>query len=49
MKTLEVTPLIKYIETPRYRKAPVRIDAVLEARMQAFMRARRIKRFTFVK
>lgn len=49
MKIVEAAPLIKYIETPRYRKAPVKIDAVLEARIQTFMRARRIERFTFVK
>jgi hypothetical protein len=49
MKTIETSPIIEYIETPRHCDAPVKIDAILEARMRAFMRARRIKRFTFVK
>lgn len=30
----------KYIETPRRCTAPVRIDEMLEARMQAFVRTR---------
>jgi len=49
MKTAVEIPLIEYIETPRHCVAPVKIDAILEARLQAFKRARRVKRFTFMK
>lgn len=49
MKTARKLPTIEYIETPRFHQGPVKIDAILEARMRAFMRARRVKRFTFGK
>jgi len=49
MKTVETFELISYIETPRRCNAAVKIDEILAARMQAFMRVRRLKRFTFVK
>ena len=49
MKTTENFELIGYIETPQRCNAPVKIDEILAARMQVFMRARRLKRFTFVK
>jgi hypothetical protein len=49
MKTKKKAELVAYIETPRRTDAPVKIDEILEARMRAFMRARRVKRFTFVK
>lgn len=32
---------IRYIETPRQKVKPISIDAVLEQRMKAFLRARR--------
>lgn len=38
-----------YIETPRNSGQPVKIDEILEARMKAFLRARRVRRFTFMK
>jgi hypothetical protein len=37
----------EYIETPRHTVAPVKIDSILQQRMHAFMRARRVRRFTF--
>jgi len=37
----------EYIETPRHTIAPTKIDTILEQRMRAFMRARRVRRFTF--
>jgi hypothetical protein len=49
MKTKKTPEAANYIETPRQCNAPVKIDEILEARMRAFMRARRVKRFTFVK
>ena len=32
-----------YIETTRYTGRPIKLDAVLELRMKAFMRARELK------
>lgn len=50
MKTAQTNELITYIEIPRQHcNVPVKIDEILEARMRAFMKARRIRRFTFVK
>lgn len=46
MKTLETND---YIETPRHNGSLIKIDEILEARMRAFLRARRIRRFTFLK
>ena len=37
---------IRYIEIPRHAAKPVSIDAVLEQRMKAFLRARRLRRFS---
>jgi len=39
----------QYLETPRQRSSPTRIDAILEERLKAFIKARHIKRFTFVR
>lgn len=41
--------LYGYIEIPRTKTLPTRIDTILEERMKAFLRARRIRRFTFNK
>jgi len=49
MKTAQTNEIITYIETPRHCGVPVKIDTILAARMQAFMKARRIRRFTLVK
>lgn len=49
MKVTNETELINYIEIPRRSGEPVKIDVILEERMRAFMRARRMKRFTFLK
>lgn len=49
MKTAKIFEEVMYIETPRKRGTPVKIDQILEDRMRAFMRARRVRRFTFVK
>lgn len=38
-----------YIELPRANVAPVKINQILEERMRAFIRARRVRRFTFFK
>lgn len=47
MKTAQEHELITYIETPRrHCDVPVKIDKILHARMRAFMRARRVRRFT---
>jgi hypothetical protein len=43
---------ITYIETPRSRDSrdmPIKLDEILESRMRAFMKARRVRRFTFAK
>lgn len=48
MKTPEEKPaLIEYIETPRQCKTPIKIDAILEARLRAFKRAARVRKFSF--
>ena len=44
--TIETTA---YIQTPRTQTTPVKIDTILEQRMKSFLRARRIRRFTFSK
>lgn len=49
MQTTQHTENNTYIETPRQHSAPVKIDEILEARLKAFMKARRIRRFTFLK
>lgn len=49
MKTNQPYELIDYIETPRRKYAPVKIDEILEARMKEFIRVRRTRRFTFSK
>ena len=50
MKTTQEHELITYIETPRrHCDVPVKIDDTLEARMRAFIKARRIRRFMLVK
>ena len=41
--------LITYIETPRRTSAPIKIDAILEARMKSFLRAKRINRWITAK
>ena len=43
MKTTQTSDYITYIETPRHCNAPVKIDEILEARMRAFLRARRTR------
>ncbi len=48
MTTHENT-LVTYIETPRRPASVVKLDTVLEARMRDFIRARRVRRFTFFK
>ncbi len=45
MKTRNEFELISYIETPRRNSQPVKIDVILEARMRAFMRTRRVRRW----
>ena len=48
MKTVEEkSVLIEYIETPRQCNAPIKIDAILEARLKAFKRAARVRKFSF--
>lgn len=37
----------EYIEIPRSHKNLTKIDMILEERMRAFVRARRVRRFTF--
>ncbi len=49
MKTTQSQEPFAYIETPRSRNMPTKIDEILEARMRAFMKARRVRRFTFAK
>lgn len=49
MKTAKTKEIITYIETPRHCDVPIKIDEILQARMRAFMKARRIRRFTLVK
>lgn len=38
-----------FIELPRCVGMPVKIDVILQERLNAFMKARRIRRFTFNK
>jgi len=45
MKTSNEIELITYIETPRLITEPVKIDVILEARMKAFLRAKRVRRW----
>lgn len=45
MKVTNDMELITYIETPRRATEPVRIDAIMEARMKAFLRAKRVRRW----
>jgi len=49
MKTAQPSEIITYIETPRHCDSPVKIDEILEARMRAFVKARRIRRFRLAK
>ena len=49
MKTADGIDLITYIETPMRTSVPIKIDAILEARMKAFLRAKRINRWISVK
>jgi len=49
MKTTNEIELITYIETPRRSSVPVKIDAILEARMKAFIRAKRINHWIAAK
>lgn len=49
MKTIKDFEPVSYIEIPRRKDAPVKIDEILEARMREFLRVRRTRRFTFVK
>lgn len=49
MKTQNTFADITYIETPRRSASPIKIDAILEARMRAFLRARRVRRYSFLK
>lgn len=43
MKTAQTSEYITYIETPRHCGVPVKIDEILEARMRAFLKARRVR------
>lgn len=47
--TVEQPVLIDYIETPRQCNSPIKIEEILEARLQAFKRAKRVRKFTFTK
>lgn len=49
MKTTDEFELITYIETPRRFSGPVKIDVILEARMRAFLRAKRVRRWMLAK
>lgn len=49
MQTTQQIDINTYIETPRQQGTLVKIDEILEARLKAFMKARRIRRFTFLK
>ena len=49
MKTAHEIELITYIETPRRFTEPVKIDVILEARMKAFLRAKRVRRWMSAK
>ena len=49
MKTAQTNEIINYIETPRHCEVPIKIDEILQTRMRAFIKARRIRRFTLVK
>lgn len=49
MKTAEEKELISYLEIPRGRSSLTKIDVVLEDRIRAFKRAKRIRRFSLVK
>ena len=50
MKMTNQIELITYIETPRRTSAePVKIDTILEARMRAFLRAKRVRRWMSAK
>ena len=49
MKHMSQSEVYDYIEIPRTKTAPTRIDTILEERMKAFLKARRIRRFTFTK
>ena len=49
MKTTNEIELITYIETPRRTTEPVKIDAILEARMRAFLRAKRVRQWMLTK
>jgi len=43
MKTERINEYVTYIETPRHCDAPVKIDEILEARMRAFLKTRRVR------
>ena len=45
MKTANQIEFTNYIETPRYQSRPIKIDIILEARMRAFLRAKRVRRW----
>jgi hypothetical protein len=47
MKSVLSSDAFDYIETPRRSGSLTKIDEILEERMRAFMKARRLKRFTF--
>lgn len=49
MKTANKIELITYIETPRRSTNPIKIDVILEARMKAFLRAKRTQRWMALK
>jgi hypothetical protein len=45
MKTKKSFDVMNYIETPRRNDQPVKIDEILKARMQEFIRLRRVTFF----
>lgn len=38
-------PWFTYLETPRSKSEPVKLDQILAERLQAFMKARKVKPF----
>ena len=49
MKTSLEKEIITYFEIPRGRSTLTKIDVVLENRIRAFRRAKRIRRFSLVR
>lgn len=38
---------LRYVETPRQASSPVKLDQILTERMDAFLRARKVRPFRF--